>query len=529
MTTTENALYEQTVASYLAKLNKGDLPLAATMERDLLDLLIFEIQKENTTRSSGKIRIPTVLPECVVAMLILNLYEVRNIMWSDDGDTDNSDLFVYQADGVNEGIYTSDIKMIKRLIRLYNHRATIRYVDEVIDILSSNAPCCMANSDKNLIAVNNGIFNYETKTLIPFSPDVVFTSKSRVNYNPKASNVVIHNDTDGTDWDVETWVSDLSDNPEIVDLIWQVIGASIRPNIRWNKVVCLYSEQGNNGKGTLCRLIRNLCGSGNTASISFDSFGKEFALEQLTHVSAIVTDENTTKTFSKETAALKAIITGDCFAVNRKFKPIITMKFSGLMVQCVNDLPKFGDRSESFYRRLLFIPFEKCFTGAERQYIKDDYLSRDDVLEYVLYKILNMNYDQFSDPVDCQTILAGYKIFNDPVRDFLDDILSQLVWSLVPYSFLYDLYKSWFKENYPSGQVMNRKSFLNDVKEILRSNSEWIYSEVPYKSKGKMDDMEPLIMRYNLTHWMRSGYSGSDIRKVCSFDRKDTYRGLLRS
>lgn len=80
MTTTENALYEQTVASYLAKLNKGDLPPAATMERDLLDLLIFEIQKENTTRSSGKIRIPTVLPECVVAMLILNLYEVRNIM-----------------------------------------------------------------------------------------------------------------------------------------------------------------------------------------------------------------------------------------------------------------------------------------------------------------------------------------------------------------------------------------------------------------------------------------------------------------
>ena len=528
MNVTENSVYAGVVGSYLNDLDVKNPPSPFEIESVLLEKLLFEIQKENSTRDKGhKIKIPTVLPEFIVASIILKLYNIKNIMWSDDGDTDNSDLFLYQTEGANKGIYTSDSKMFKRLVRLYNPKASIKYVEEVIDILSSNAPCCNSNLDKNLIAVNNGIFNYETKKLMPFSPDVIFTSKSRVDYNPNAKNVILHNFEDNTNWDIESWIKDLSDNSEIVDLIWQVIGASIRPNVRWNKVVCFYSEQGNNGKGTLCELIRNICGAGNTASIPFDSFGKEFALEQLTRVSAIVTDENTTKSFSKETASLKAIITGDCFSVNRKFKPIITMKFNGLMVQCVNDLPRFGDKSESLYRRLLFIPFEKCFTGVERKYIKDDYLNKKEVLEYVLFKVLNMNYNQFSDPAECQKLLAGYKIFNDPVRDFLDDVLDQFVWTLVPYNFLYDLYKSWFKENYPSGQIVNRKSFLNDVKEILRKNTEWEFAEVPYKSKSKMDKTELLIMRYNLTHWM-ADYNGSDPKKICNFVRKDSYRGLIK-
>ena len=59
------------------------------------------------------------------------------------------------------------------------------------------------------------------------------------------------------------------------------------------------------------------------------------------------------------------------------------------MVQCVNEMPRTKDKSESFYRRQIFIPFTKCYTGIERKYIKNDYLNRKDVLEYVLYKILN--------------------------------------------------------------------------------------------------------------------------------------------
>ena len=72
------------------------------------------------------------------------------------------------------------------------------------------------------------------------------------------------------------------------------------------------------------------------------------------------------------------------------------------MVQCLNEMPRIKDKSDSFYRRQLFIPFTKCFTGEERKYIKQDYLKRTEVLEYVLYRVLNMNYYELDTPQTCQ-------------------------------------------------------------------------------------------------------------------------------
>lgn len=54
----------------------------------------------------------------------------------------------------------------------------------------------------------------------------------------------------------------------------------------------------------------------------------------------------------------------------------VSFVFRGFMVQCVNEYPRVKDKSDSFFRRQLFVPFMKCFTGIERKYIKDDYLHR---------------------------------------------------------------------------------------------------------------------------------------------------------
>ena len=77
--------------------------------------------------------------------------------------------------------------------------------------------------------------------------------------------------------------------------------------------------------------------------------------------------------------------------MNRKFKAPIAFQFKGFMVQCINGMPKVKDKSNSFYRRQLVVPFLKNFQGAERRYIKDEYLARKDVLEYILWRVLNMD------------------------------------------------------------------------------------------------------------------------------------------
>ncbi len=86
-------------------------------------------------------------------------------------------------------------------------------------------------------------------------------------------------------------------------------------------------------------------------------------LGALMRVSAVITDENDTGTFVDDAAALKAIITHYSIELNRKLKEPRTLLFDGFMVQCVNELPKLRDKSESMYRRLLVIPFDKRFEG----------------------------------------------------------------------------------------------------------------------------------------------------------------------
>lgn len=191
--------------------------------------------------------------------------------------------------------------------------------------------------------------------------------------------------------------------------------------------------------------MRKLCGKGTYASIPLSDMSKDFMLEPLTRATAIIVDENDVGTYIDKAANLKAIITGDTIAINRKFKQAISYQFKGFMVQCLNEMPRIKDKSDSFYRRQLFIPFTKCFTGEERKYIKQDYLKRTEVLEYVLYRVLNMNYYELDTPQTCQDALNEYKQFNDPVRQFMSEIMSQLVWDLVPFTFLYELYCAWYE------------------------------------------------------------------------------------
>lgn len=439
-------------------------------------------------------------------------------------------MYIYQNTGVYEGIYVNDDDKLFEIVKKISFSISTKDFDEIKRLLSLQAPHQKINNNKDLIAVNNGIFNYSTKELKPFTPDIAFTTKSRVDYNPNAINPVIHNNDDNTDWDVESWMQELSDDPEIVSLLWQVVGSVIRPHVEWNKAICLFDSKGNNGKGTLCQLMRNLCGEDNHVSLSFSDLTKEFMLEPLTSVSAIITDENSTREFVKEVSALKTIITGDILTINRKFKSPITIQFNGVIIQCLNDLPRFNDKSNSLYRRFIFIPFDKSFTGIEKKYIKTNYIKRKDVLEYVLFKVLNSDYYDYSIPKACGKLLNEYKAFNDPVKEFLDEILDEITWDFIPKAFLYDLYKAWAEKYCPSGKMLGKKTFNSDVVNILTEEDYgWDIDDVPKKRDNLMNKPELLIAEYGLNNWKNPVYKGNDENKICMPELKSRYTGYRRT
>ena len=170
---------------------------------------------------------------------------------------------------------------------------------------------------------------------------------------------------------------------------------------------------------------------------------------------------------------------------------------------------------KGFESQLYQGPFEKCFTGRERKYIKDDYLNREEVLEYILYKVLHTSFYEFTVPDACATALDEFKTMNNPVKQFLDEILPELTWDFVPQVFLYDLYKSWMKDANPSEHPIGKKSFYEGIRRLLRHCPEWVVHTVRQPIGNKLAVPEPLIAEYNLISWMNPHYSGKDLNKIC--------------
>lgn len=495
--------------------------------------IIIDAQNALLTKTT-RMKVPDRLANIQIARIIELVEPVICISCEkrEDEETEFDLIGIYEHTGANEGIYNTTDKALKQLIACYNFAAVDRDMEEVKSMLRLRLPRKRRCMDRDLIAVNNGIFNYKTKQLESFSPDRIFLSKSRVNYNANAQNITIHNPDDNTDWDVESWMQELSNDPGIVNLLWQVLGAIIRPFVRWDKSAWFYSTSGNSGKGTLCELMRNLCGRGSYASIALSDFSKEFMLEPLIHSNAVIVDENDVGIYLDKVANLKAVITNDVLLINRKFKTPVSYQFFGLMVQCLNEYPRIRDTSDSFYRRQLFIPFDKCFTGHARKYIKDDYLSRSEVLEYVLFKVLNMNYYEFDEPASCKAVLADYKEYNNPVQSFLEEMLPETVWGLLPFGFLYDLYKAWFVENSPSGKIQGKNTFIKEVADMAEAGKISGFTcpgrKVTMRPKQLMDAPEPLILQYDLKKWMNPTYKGTDRSQICMTGVKATYKGLVR-
>ena len=521
---TENELIRTVTEDYLAGIDMDDRSAPEQVERELLQATNNTIEAYNLgprdpsasvgakqkdaypdqKKGDARLRLRKHLDPYQIALVVRELHHAVGILWKDAGDDGNFDIGIYQTSGDNEGTYDISEDGLTRLIRSYDSAITIRGVYETIAVLRTICEVKARIADRDLVVVNNGVYDYGIKMLLGFDPDFVFTSKVRVDFVENAPNPVIHNDADGTDWDVVSWMGELSDDESIVQLLWQIVGAVIRPGVSWNKSAWFYSTSGNNGKGTLCSLMRNLLGRGSWESISLKDLSSPFMLEPLMRISVVITDENDTGTFVDDAAALKSIITGNPFQLNRKFKEPRTVLFKGFMVQCVNELPRLRDRSESMYRRLLVVPFEKRFEGNERKYIKDDYLKRKEVLEYVLYHLLaETDYYELDEPQACAALLNEFREVNDPVRQFLGDVLPEASWDILSWQFVHDLYRHWFQRNIPSGRPESRKALIADVKRLLAE--------------------------YEVTEWMNKAYRGSDQGRICMPDLPVRVRGLVRT
>ncbi|MCD2492467.1 winged helix-turn-helix domain-containing protein [Lacrimispora sp. NSJ-141] len=134
-----------------------------------------------------------------------------------------------------------------------------------------------------------------------------------------------------------------------------------------------------------------------------------------------------------------------------------------------------------------------------------------------------------SEPAVCVEALDDYRVDNDPVRQFVDTVMSSLVWNLVPWQFLYDLYGAWMSRNNPNGRAENLRTFKRRITELLPTLPEWSDTgENAMRTGDKMNDPGPLIVEYDLKNWRNQSYRGMDVNKIATPETKARYRGLVR-
>lgn len=491
--------------------------------------------KNHGLKGSMAYRTLQTLPPSVIATCI-SCRELRHTGLLGESET-TAELVTYCDHGPDEGLYVPAERKIRLLAREYHYTISSKDLNAVVDLVRDSSPLLIPSEDGDVVALVNGLFDLRTKELRPFSPEIVLTSKASVAFSETATVCPVMDDG----WSVDDWIRELAnDDPEVEDLFWQIIAALFRPGHAFNKAVLLYSSTGSNGKGTFVELLRNLVGAERAATLSISDFGGPFLPETLRHTFCVLSDENEVGDFLRRAGVFKAWITHDWIRLNVKYGNMSDIKGRGLCVFCVNELPSSKDKSESFYRRFVAIPFLKRYTGAnENKAIKNDYVKRREVLEYIANKAMMMPlFDAFVTPQVCEELLGEIRIENDPVLQFAEELLPQFRWDLLPWKFVYAVYAAWMKKEVPSGRAVGSREFTKRLTAYVDATPAcgWF---VPRGEDGKQKTMrthnkilgeEPLAVEYDLSDWFDMQPVGGSMRKIgLPHNMPVSTRGLLRA
>lgn len=523
---------------YLKKLLKNadttkkyDKNYQAELYQEALNALVDKTIGQNV--AGIKKPIPQKLPFNHLSYMLSYLFTFKNIHLSTAGSMNRKGILgMFMDTGKQQGIYQTNEEELYYLLSGFFTEYKTNEIQEIFEKIKRESDRVQITESKHLFLVNNGIFNQKTKTLETFTPDFVGLVKIPIDYKDNITNPIIV-EPDGYQWDVDTWIYDLADHDEDTNtLLWQVIADCLQPAYCRKRSIWFYSDKGNNGKGTFGQLIKNVLGPSNYASLAVADFKRDFIATGLIGVAANIADENDVNQYIDSVRAYKASVTGDDLIINVKHEDPIRMQFKGANIQMMNGLPKTRDTTDSFYRRLLIVPFVKSFTdNGERPKIKEDYIYRKEVLEYVIHKALNIVFNEFVEPARTKEFMNHYKETNNPIMQYWDDFEDQFTWDLLPTQFLYDLYISWTKRNNPSGKELSKQSFVDGLKQILLTNDYWemkFDKNCNVRTGSLMDNDEPLITEFELKNWQKEAYRGTNMKEQRNFKRKSMYRGLLR-
>ena len=344
---------------------------------------------------------------------LINAYKIITV---------NNQLYVYE-----DGYYQADEKIIERkMIELYPGIKNSQR-NEVLSYIRIKTHINGGDIKVNPYVINlkNTRYDIRSGKCLEFTPDVIEFDRIPVTYDPSAY---------CADLDKMLNRVFLGDR-EVIDLFGEMIGACLLKHNRYQKAFMLYGV-GSNGKSTILNLLKTFLGARNYSSIALEKVTDRFNVAELENKLANIGDDIDNVTI-KDTGTLKKLFAGNSIQVERKGERPFTIEPYATHIYSANNIPRSFDKSDGFYRRWLFIPFNAKFSVLDEDYdpLIEDKITTDTALSYLLNIGINgamrlMKNGKFTEPESVREALENYKAENSTVLTWIDDKCLELEYFL---------------------------------------------------------------------------------------------------
>ncbi len=252
-------------------------------------------------------------------------------------------------------------------------------------------------------------------------------------------------------------------------LMTEWAGYLLSNNVKYHKFL-LATGEGANGKGVLFDMLERMVGRDNCSHVPLARFGDRFALATTIGKLANMSSESESAIDGFGETVLKSFTAGDAMSFERKFSDPVEVIPTAKVMLATNALPKFKDKSQGIWRRMLFVPFDKTFQESEQNKNLTNELSLElpGIFNWALKGQRRLeDAGMFTEPVRCKNAIEQYKRDVNPARAFLQDNFAlDLGVKGLPCSEVYTSYKVYCEDN--GCRALNSSNFGKEVNRTLK-------------------------------------------------------------
>lgn len=442
---------------------------------------IFKLENAKVNKNATKVVLPKIESRDVADMLE-EVTEWRVIVIGrPKGEQDlPSDAFdkapVYYYNPKTK-LYDKSRKNIEKLMLCVENTLTERARNDIYEWIRIESDSLSYVTSPRFIPFRNGVYDMQQHKLTPFSPKHPFLYKLSFDYNPKATK---EPQFGSKHWKLSKWINSLSMSDGYFDenknkLIWQILACALHLHSPAGDLAfwLIDNGHGRSGKGTFQELITSLAGASNVGSLKIAEFGHRFRTMAL--LKPVIIGDDNPQTYIADNSNFRSAVTHDPVHIEAKGKQGYDIYPQSLIIESMNNFPKFKDTTFANLRRQRVIKFDHEFKEGEFDpNIRGKYMKDPKLLEWLALKIITeeeagtLDIDNIVNTSESEELLEGMQRDNDPVFNFASELLTGDIKSTVfSTDLIYSIFLAWNEDSEHVSINMRPRRFKNELKQSV--------------------------------------------------------------